>query len=280
MINEKIRELIREALAEDIGTGDETSSLILSGREKGTARAVAKGDGIVIAGLDVFREVFLSLDETTQVLTVVRDGMTAAQGNVLAEIDGSLKSILTAERTALNFLQRMSGIATAARRFVEQTRNTKAVILDTRKTTPTLRELEKYAVRIGGASNHRFGLYDAIMIKDNHISAAGGVSAAIRKVTKGNIRKLPVEVEVKNLTEVREVLAAGGVDVIMLDNMSVPEMKEAVRLIGGMAKVEASGNVTLTNVREIAECGVDFISVGSITHSAPAADISLLFGAS
>jgi nicotinate-nucleotide pyrophosphorylase (carboxylating) len=236
---------------------------------------ISKGE-IIVAGIDVFREVFHVLDSSLGFEAYFCDGHPAGRDESLACVSGSLKSILLAERVALNFFQRMCGIATMTHKYVEEVRDIGVKILDTRKTTPTLRSLEKYAVKTGGGLNHRFGLYDGVMIKDNHISAAGGISNAVRKVV-GNISPtVKIEVEVKNLQEVEEALTSGA-DIIMLDNMGTGEMKKAVSLIDGRALVEASGNVTLSNVKEIAETGVDFISVGALTHSAPAADISLVF---
>ena len=271
----KLRELIRRALDEDIGSGDLTTTAILSGGESGAAQAVSKGE-IIVAGIDVFGEVFHLLDPSLGFEAYFSDGRAAGKGDILACVSGSLKSILLAERVALNFFQRMCGIATMTRRYVEEVQGTPVRILDTRKTTPTLRTLEKYSVKAGGGTNHRFGLYDAVMIKDNHIIAAGGITQAVRKVVGAVPPEIKIEVETKNLREVAEALAAQA-DIIMLDNMAIDEMKEAVSLIGGKALVEASGNVTPLNVREIAQTGVDFISVGALTHSAPAADISLVF---
>jgi len=270
-----LRELIQRALDEDIGSGDLTTTAVLDGTETGVAQAVSKGD-IIVAGIDVFREVFFVLDPSLVFEAYFTDGRAAGKGDLLACISGSLKSILLAERVALNFFQRMCGIATITNRYVEEVHGTGTRILDTRKTTPTLRDFEKYAVKAGGGTNHRFGLYDGVMIKDNHISAAGSISNAVRKVTGTIPPEMKIEVETKNLREVAEALAAQA-DIIMLDNMGIPEMREAVSLIGGKALVEASGNVTLSNVKEIAQTGVDFISVGALTHSAPAADISLVF---
>ncbi len=271
----RLRELIRTSLDEDMGSGDLTTSSILTGVETGIAHAVSKGD-ITVAGIDVFREVFHTMDSSLGFEAYFCDGQPAGRGDILACISGGLKTILLAERVALNLFQRMCGVATMTHRYVEEVKGTGVKILDTRKTTPNLRSLEKYAVKTGGGFNHRFGLYDGVIIKDNHITAAGSISNAVRKVT-GNIPPtVKIEVEVKNLQEVEEALAS-GVDIIMLDNMGTGEMKKAVSLISGRALVEASGNVTLSNVRKIAETGVDFISVGSLTHSSPAADISLVF---
>ncbi len=271
----RLKELIRTALDEDIGSGDLTTSSILTGDETGVAQVISKGE-IIVAGIAVFREVFHALDSSLDFEEYFCDGQPAGKGESLACVSGSLKSILLAERVALNFFQRMCGIATMTHKYVEEISGTGVKILDTRKTTPNLRSLEKYAVKTGGGLNHRFGLYDGVMIKDNHISAAGGISNAVRKVVENIPPTVQIEVEVKNLQEVEEALAS-GVDIIMLDNMGAGEMKKAVSLIDGRALVEASGNVTFSNVKEIAETGVDFISVGALTHSAPAADISLVF---
>ena len=271
----RLKKLIRTALDEDMGLGDLTTSSLLTGGETGVAQVISKGE-IIVAGIDVFREVFHVLDSSLGFETYFCDGQPAGRGEILACVSGSLKSILLAERVALNFLQRMCGIATMTHKYVEEVRDIGVKILDTRKTTPNLRSLEKYAVKTGGGFNHRFGLYDGVMIKDNHISAAGGISNAVRKVVRNISPTVKIEVEVKNLQEVEEALAS-GTDIIMLDNMGTGEMKRAVSLIDGRALVEASGNVTLSNVKEIAETGVDFISVGALTHSAPAVDISLVF---
>ncbi len=265
--------LIQLAIEEDVGSGDVTTLAILTGEEMGQARVVAKED-MVVAGIDVFKKAFIFSDEDIKFAGSVEDGGFVKSGDVLAEISGNLKSILIAERVALNFLQRMCGIATLTRRYVDEIREIGARILDTRKTTPGLRTLEKYAVRVGGGFNHRFGLYDGILIKDNHIDAAGGISSAVERISNRVPHTLKMEVEVKDLREVKEALLA-GVDIIMLDNMGIGEMKKAVSLINQRALVEASGNITLSNVREIAATGVDFISVGALTHSAPSSDISL-----
>jgi nicotinate-nucleotide pyrophosphorylase (carboxylating) len=227
-----------------------------------------------VAGIDVFREVFLFLDESIQFSCNCEDGRVVKKGGILAEVSGNLGSILTAERVALNFFQRMCGIATLTRQYIDEIKGTPAKILDTRKTMPGLRCLDKYAVRIGGGTNHRSGLYDGVLIKDNHIAAAGGISKALARV-RGHIpHTLKIEVEVKNLQEVEEALIAGA-DIIMLDNMTNEDMRKAVAFVKGKVPLEASGNVTLANVKQIAETGVDFISVGALTHSVPASDISL-----
>ncbi len=270
---EAVRKIIRRALEEDIRSGDVTTSSALTGSEAGLATALAKED-LVVAGMDVFREVFRVRDGGLIFETGLIDGAWALRGTVLATVSGSLTSILTAERVALNLFQRMCGIATLTKQFVDAVAGTKARILDTRKTIPGLRILDKYSVRAGGGRNHRYGLYDGVLIKDNHIEAAGGIFEAVRRVRGQAPLMVKIEVEVKDLAEVEEALAAGA-DVIMLDNMPVHGMKQAVQLIGGEALVEASGNVTLATVREIAETGVDLISAGVLTHSVRAADISL-----
>ena len=268
-----IHKLLQLAFEEDVGTGDVTTQAVLTGDEVGKASAVAKAD-VVVAGMDVFKEAFLFMDQTIQFIGHCEDGLGVQKGNILAEISGNLSSILTAERVALNLFQRMCGIATLTRRYVDEVKETGAKILDTRKTAPGLRYFDKYAVRIGGGTNHRFGLYDGILIKDNHIEAAGGISHALDRVYRHLPHTLKVEIEVKNLQELEEALTAGA-DVIMLDNMTVEHMKKAVEIVNGRVPLEASGNVTLTNVKQIAETGVDFISVGALTHSVPASDISL-----
>ena len=268
-----IHKLLQLAFEEDVGTGDVTTQAVLTGDEVGKASAVAKAD-VVVAGMDVFKEAFLFMDQTIQFIGHCEDGLGVQKGNILAEISGNLSSILTAERVALNLFQRMCGIATLTRRYVDEVKETAAKILDTRKTAPGLRYFDKYAVRSGGGTNHRFGLYDGILIKDNHIEAAGGISYALDRVYRHLPHTLKVEIEVKNLQELEEALIAGA-DVIMLDNMTVEHMKKAVEIVNGRVPLEASGNVTLANVKQIAETGVDFISVGALTHSVPASDISL-----
>jgi nicotinate-nucleotide pyrophosphorylase (carboxylating) len=230
---------------------------------------------MVVAGIDIFKEVFLYSDSDIRFDQSTIDGQFASAGDILVEISGGLANILTSERVALNLLQRLCGIATLTRQFVDAVKGTPARILDTRKTVPGLRMLDKYAVRVGGGYNHRIGLYDGILIKENHIEAAGGIAPAVQKIRTSAPHTLKIEIETRNMQEVKEALSA-GVDIIMLDNMKPEEMKRAVEIIEGRALVEASGNVTLASVRKIAECGVDFISIGALTHSARAADISLL----
>lgn len=272
-MDHNLKKLIEQALSEDLSNGDVTSEAIIPSDAASTADIKAKQD-LVLAGLEVAREVFHYLDPATRFESLVRDGDRIKAGAVLARVSGKTRILLAGERAALNLLQHLSGIATLTSRYAEQLKGTKAQILDTRKTLPGLRRLEKYAVRMGGGRNHRFGLYDGILIKDNHITAAGSITKAVELARKNAHNLLKIEVETKTLDEVREALAA-KTDVIMLDNMSVETMKEAVKLISGKALVEASGNVTLDTIRAIAETGVDFISSGSLTHSAPAADISM-----
>lgn len=265
--------IIRRALEEDRITEDVTSTWILSPSQKLAGQFVAKEAGIV-AGLEVVRVVFRLLDGQVTMTGEVADGDRVAPGDVLAEVEGPGSALLGGERVALNFLQRMSGIATMTRRYVEAVRGTKATILDTRKTAPGLRLLDKMAVRAGGGSNHRWGLSDMVLIKDNHISAAGGVEMAIAAVDARNAQGLPVEVEVKTLEELEQALSF-RVDRIMLDNMDLEDTRRAVEMTGGRVPLEASGGMTLDRVPDVAAAGVDYISVGALTHSVRALDISL-----
>ena len=270
---ESYEPILRAALAEDIGAGDVTSELTVPAEKAGHATMIAKADG-VIAGLALGCRVFTMVDEKTTVSLLVGEGDKVTPGTMLANIVGPARSLLAAERVALNVVQRLSGIATLTRRFVDEAAGTTAQILDTRKTTPNLRILEKYAVRVGGGVNHRMGLYDAILIKDNHIAAGGGVRAVLERVKANLPRPMSVEIECKTLEEVDEVLSLGA-DIILLDNMPLDRLGEAVRRIGGQAQTEASGGVNLNTVGMIARIGVNRISVGALTHSAPALDISL-----
>ncbi|HLZ19661.1 MAG TPA: carboxylating nicotinate-nucleotide diphosphorylase [Smithellaceae bacterium] len=274
MVSPQIKRIIQSALAEDIGTGDITTQATVSPQKKGRAQAVAKGD-FIVAGIDVFEATFKCIDKKIRVKKWIPDGRLAKKGDIIAEVEGSLSGILQAERVSLNLFQRMCGIATQTAKYVEAVRGTRAKILDTRKTVPGLRILDKMAVRLGGGTNHRFGLYDAVLIKDNHIEAAGGITAAVTAQRKFLKKKLKIEVETKNLSEVQEALRC-GVDIIMLDNMTNSAMKKAVDLIAGQALTEASGNVNLKRIISIAATGVDLISIGELTHSVRAADISLL----
>lgn len=269
----KVGRIVRRALAEDIGSGDVTSSWTLPEGLALRGRLIAKAPGVV-AGLEVAARAFTAVDRRVRFRALVADGSTVTRGTLLATVQGSGQSILSAERVALNLLQRMSGIATLTQRFVQAVRGTRAVILDTRKTAPGLRVLDKMAVRLGGGQNHRFGLFDMVLVKDNHIAAAGGIVAAVQRVRERNPEGLPVEVEVKSLAELREALDL-GVKRVLLDNMDPGQMREAVSLTAGRAKLEASGGIRLENVAVVAGTGVDYISVGALTHSAQALDISL-----
>ncbi len=269
----RLRQSIQAALEEDLEHGDITTSSSLTGGETGRATARAKS-ALVLAGIDVFREVFLLLDPSLSFTASRRDGQSVQPGEALAEVRGNLSAILTAERVALNFLQRMSGIATLTRRYVEAVQGTGAQIIDTRKTAPGLRIFDKYAVRVGGGANHRFGLADGVLIKDNHIVAAGGIRQAVQRVRGTVPHTCRIEVEVKNLEELDEALAA-DVEIVMLDNMDIAEMKKAVERVDGRRLLEASGGISLGNVRAVAETGVNLISIGALTHSPAAADISL-----
>jgi nicotinate-nucleotide pyrophosphorylase (carboxylating) len=265
--------VVEAALAEDVGTGDVTSEGLLAAEAVCEARILIKEPGIV-CGLPVAEAVFHALDPRVVFEPLLSDGDQLDSSATVARLEGPARAILTGERTALNLLGRLSGIATLTRRFVDAAAGTRAEILDTRKTTPGLRALEKYAVACGGARNHRFGLYDGILIKDNHLRLAGSIAAAVASVRKAASPGLPVEVEAETLDDVRDALAA-GVDAILLDNMPPALLAESVSLVAGRARLEASGGVTLANVREVAETGVDFVSIGALTHSARSLDVSL-----
>lgn len=267
--------LIRMGLSEDLGiAGDVTSATTIPVSSRVRARIVAKQAG-VIAGLPLVVGVYAQLDEQVRFYGHVSDGDYVEAGTLVCELEGRTRSILSGERTALNFLQHLSGIATLTRQFVQAVSHTQAVILDTRKTHPGYRLLEKYAVRLGGACNHRMGLYDAVLIKDNHVDAAGSVTAAITAARANPIAAgLPVIVEVRDFAQLDEALAQ-GVDRILLDNMDTVQMARAVQVAAGRTPLEASGNMTLARVRSVAEAGVDYISVGALTHSAPALDLSM-----
>jgi len=274
------KRLILLALREDIGSGDITTALVVDPLKKAEALIYAKGAGI-LAGINMAEAVFKTQDRKIGFKPLLKDGQKLKRGEKVAQIHGSASSILIAERTALNFLQHLSGIATLTNRFVMKTCHTRAVICDTRKTTPGFRIMEKYAVQVGGGKNHRLGLYDQILIKDNHIRMAGSVSDAIRRTLARNKRGLPLEVETSNLSQVKEALACGA-DWIMLDNFSLAEMKKPISLIRAFSKstkkkmtIEVSGQVSLENVLSIAKTGPDLISIGQLTHSAPALDFSL-----
>lgn len=268
-----LRELIDLALKEDIGPGDVTTNSIIPPDCNVAGLLVAKEEG-VIAGLPVAEAVFRRLDPAVNLSFQVREGEQVTNAQILARVEGNARAVLTGERLALNFLQRLSGIATYVHRLVRLLEGCKAKIVDTRKTTPGLRFLEKYAVRVGGGNNHRFGLYDAVLIKDNHLKIAGGIRRAIQQARSRIPLTMKIEVEVENLAGVAEALAAGA-DIIMLDNMDLPTMREAVNFVAGRALLEASGGITEENILAVAQTGVDFVSVGALTHSARALDISL-----
>jgi len=274
MLNQRMLDkIICNALEEDVFRGDLTSEMTIPEENMSRAIIKVKAPGI-ICGLEVVKRVFEIVDPSIVFIQVIEEGGQVEVGDIAAKLEGNTKSLLTGERTALNFLQRMSGIATLTRLFCDKTKGTKARIVDTRKTAPGLRLLDKYAVVCGGGTNHRYCLADGILIKDNHIKAAGGIKDALKAV-KGKVpHTLKIEIETSTLSEVREAIEEGA-DIIMLDNMTVDEMKEAVRLINGKAIVEASGNVSIENVNQIAFAGVDVISIGALTHSVEAMDISM-----
>jgi nicotinate-nucleotide pyrophosphorylase (carboxylating) len=271
----RLNAAVRTALAEDLGGGDVTTQRLFPRAVRARGVIVAKQPAI-IAGLPAVRAVFNAVDQSVRFRPLVRDGARVEPGAVVATLAGDGRSLLAGERVALNFLQHLSGVATLTRRFVDAVKSTRTVILDTRKTLPGLRSLEKYAVRMGGGRNHRMNLSDGILIKDNHLALAGGLHSAVRAARRpaGRTRRHSIEVEVTTLDEVRSALAAEA-DIILLDNMTVVQIKEAVRLIGTRARTEVSGGVHLHNVRDIAATGIDAISIGALTHSAPAADLSL-----
>ncbi len=269
----EIDRIIRAALAEDIGDGDVTTDNTIPEDSRLTGRFLAKETGVV-AGVEVARRTFALLDPRVKLRVLIDDGQLAERGQIIAQVAGPGRAILSGERVALNFMQRMSGIATATRRYVDAVAGTRAVILDTRKTVPGLRLFDKWAVRLGGAANHRIGLYDMALIKDNHIAAVGSITEAVRRVRAGDPSGRPIEVEVTNLAQLAEALEL-PIDRILLDNMTPAMMAEAVRIAGGSIPLEASGGVNLKTVRTIADTGVDYISVGALTHSVDALDISL-----
>lgn len=279
MIDEKelLRKFIADALREDIGDGDHTSLATIPSSKKGTAKLLIKEDGI-LAGTEVAIEIFRTVDPDLQVTLLMEEGMQVKAGDIVFTVTGPVYSILTAERLVLNVMQRMSGIATITRRIVNLIGNTGTKVLDTRKTTPNMRFLEKMAVRIGGGVNHRSGLYDMILIKDNHVDYAGGIQEALsaaRNYLENKALSLQIEIEVRNLKELEEVVAAGGADRILLDNFNFEELRQAVKLINKRFVTEASGGITEENVLEFAKCGVDYVSMGALTHSVKSLDMSL-----
>src|SRR5512135_1246207 len=269
-IPSSVIELITHAIEEDLGHGDITTSLLVPEANESKALYIAKGN-FVLAGMPFAKEVFRILDASVTFTVFYNEGTKVSRGDVLAEVAGKTRALLAGERTSLNILQRLSGVATLASQFVDAVRGTKAKILDTRKTTLCQRFMEKYAVRVGGGTNHRFGLYDGILIKDNHIEEVGSIRDAITLAKSGH-HLARIEVEVENLKELQEAIDAGA-DIVMLDNMSANDMAEAVANAGGRVTIEASGNISLANVKEVADTGVDLISVGALTHSVTAADI-------
>jgi nicotinate-nucleotide pyrophosphorylase (carboxylating) len=275
MLAPVVDRLLRTALEEDIGSGDVTTAATIAPGTAARAQLVAKED-FVLAGIEVARRVFELLDPQVAFEGLIADGQSVRRGEVLAWLKGDAASLLQGERVALNLLQRLSGVATLTARFVKAVEGTGAIIVDTRKTTPGLRALEKYAVRAGGGGNHRMALYDGVLIKENHVAAAGGITAAVTRARRHVPHTLKVEVEVRDLAEVKEAMAAGA-DILLLDNMDLKQLKAAVEQVGGRAVTEASGGVNLDTVRAIAETGVDLISVGALTHSYRSVDISMLF---
>ena len=272
-----IDEIILNALLEDIGDGDHTSLACISQGATGKAKLLVKQEGI-IAGVKLAKKVFLTVDKNIVFDEFIHDGVKVKQGDIVFFVSGSSQSLLKAERLVLNFMQRMSGIATATNQFVEMIAGLKTKILDTRKTTPNLRVLEKWAVELGGGVNHRMGLYDMIMIKDNHIDFAGGIQKAIKLThdyLKKNNKQLKIEIEARSIEDVKQILLMGGVDRIMLDNFNLQDTKEAVKLINHKYETEASGGITKDTVSKIAKTGVDFISVGALTHHINSLDLSL-----
>jgi nicotinate-nucleotide pyrophosphorylase (carboxylating) len=272
-----IDEIIERALEEDLGEGDFTSLATIPENAFGKAQLLIKEDGI-LAGVDIAKKIFQKVDKNIRFRILLKDGTKVKKGDIVFTVEGKSISILSAERLALNFMQRLSGIATATNKIVSQLKGLETIILDTRKTTPNLRLLEKEAVRIGGGENHRMGLYDMIMIKDNHVDFAGGIKQAINATNnylKKKNQKLKIEIEVRNFDELNQVIKCGGVDRIMLDNFSPEDLKKAIKIINDKYETEASGSITIDNIRKYAESGVDFISVGALTHHIKSLDMSL-----
>ncbi|KQS40590.1 carboxylating nicotinate-nucleotide diphosphorylase [Pedobacter sp. Leaf194] len=277
MDRELIAQFIKNALAEDVGDGDHTSLSTIPEGTQGKAKLLIKEDGI-LAGVELALQIFAQVNPSLEVAVFINDGAHVKVGDIALTVSGSTHSILIAERLVLNCMQRMSGIATKTSKIVQLLSDTKTKLLDTRKTTPGLRYLEKWAVRIGGGVNHRIGLYDMILIKDNHVDYAGGIQnalAAARKYLQEKNKSLQIEIEVRNLSELNQVIAAGGADRIMLDNFNFDDLRAAVALINGRFITEASGGITEENVVDYADCGVDYISMGALTHSVKSLDMSL-----
>ena len=271
-------EIIKKALEEDIGNGDHSSLACIPYSEQGVMELKVKADSGIIAGIEVAKEVVRQVDPSIHMTTFKKDGDTVHRGDIVFTLEGPARSMLTAERTLLNFMQRMSGIATTTHQYVECIKGTKTRLLDTRKTTPNMRIFEKQAVKIGGGENHRFGLFDMIMLKDNHIDFADGIEKAIdvtRKYLSDNHLNLKIEIETRSVDDVRRVVEHGGVQRIMFDNFTPDMIREALPIVNGQFETEASGNITLENLRSYAETGVDFISVGALTHQIKSLDLSL-----
>lgn len=277
MDKEYIHSFIANALAEDVGDGDHTSLATIPAGTQGKAKLLVKDNGI-LAGVDLALEIFMQVDPGLKVNVLLQDGTEIKPKDIVLEVEGDAQNILKAERLVLNCMQRMSGVATKTHQIVELLKGTNTKVLDTRKTTPGMRYLEKWAVRIGGGVNHRFGLFDMILIKDNHVDYSGGIKQAIEN-TKSYLqktgKKLAIEIEVRNLDELQQVLDTGGVDRILLDNFNFDNLRKAVSMVGNKYDTEASGGITVDNIRQYAECGVDYISVGALTHSVKSLDLSL-----
>ena len=271
-----IDDLIKLAFAEDIGDGDHTTLCCIPATEMGKSQLIIKEDG-VLAGVEMARRVFKAFDPELKMTVFIEDGAEVKKGDIAFVVEGKVQSLLQTERLMLNIMQRMSGIATTTRKYVKQLEGTKTHVLDTRKTTPGMRMIEKEAVRIGGGMNHRIGLFDMILLKDNHVDFAGGISKAINRAheyLKEKGKNLKIEIEVRNFDEVEEALQTGGVDRIMLDNFTPENTREAVRRVAGRVELESSGGITFDTLRDYAECGVDYISVGALTHSVKSLDMS------
>ncbi|HTK21412.1 MAG TPA: carboxylating nicotinate-nucleotide diphosphorylase [Mucilaginibacter sp.] len=277
MDKEYIHSFIANALAEDVGDGDHTSLATIPAGTQGKAKLLVKDTGI-LAGVELSLEIFKQVDPDLKVNVLLQDGAEIKPKDIAFEVEGDAQSILTAERLVLNCMQRMSGVATKTHQIVELLKGTGTKVLDTRKTTPGMRYLEKWAVKIGGGVNHRFGLFDMILIKDNHVDYSGGIKQAIQN-TKDYLqktgKKLAIEIEVRNLDELQQVLDKGGIDRILIDNFDLENLRKAVSIVGGKYETEASGGITIDNIRQYAECGVDYISVGALTHSVKSLDLSL-----
>lgn len=278
-IQNNIEEIVKQALREDVGDGDHSSLSCIQDEITGKMKLLAKENGI-LAGVEVAKEVIRQVDERIKMEVFIHDGEEIKVGDVVFELSGPARSMLTAERTLLNFMQRLSGVATASRSYADAVAGTSATILDTRKTTPGMRFLEKYAVKMGGCENHRFGLFDMIMLKDNHIDFAGGIENAINathQYLKEKNMNLKIEVETRNIEEIKQVMKVGGIHRIMLDNFAPEKIKEALAVIDGKYETEASGGITMQNLREYALTGVDYISIGALTHHIKSLDLSLKF---